>query len=79
MSQKNFRNLNRRKLRLLVSVDAFADAIRATGASPLTYLPHPPPKSSWGLVFLRNILLCRGLSDRPLHPFGCILLKEVVN
>ncbi len=48
------RNLNRRKLRLLVSVDAFADAIRATGASPLTYLPHPPPKTSYNKDSMDN-------------------------
>ena len=29
---RSFRNLNRRKLRLLVSVDAFAAALCATGA-----------------------------------------------
>ena len=41
---KALRNLNRRNVPLLVSVDAFADAIRATGASPLTYLPYSPRK-----------------------------------
>ena len=38
---RSFRNLNRRGVPPLVSVDAFADTIRATGASPLTYLWTP--------------------------------------
>ncbi len=66
---RSFRNLNRRGLQPLVSVDAFADAIRATGASPLTYPWNPSGASSIRLWVLKvNIFT---FISEPLHPKEC--------